>query len=108
MLLHMKPAVPTANAAPTQAGFTLLETLIALGILAVLSALALPNFASMLARTRVDASLSAFANSLHFARNEAISRNRTVLLCRTAVTADPAALPQAHFGTAFKAQALAK
>ena len=66
---------------PDSAGFTLVELMIALAVLAVLLALAVPNFndASLSAR------LNGFANSLvaaaQVARSEAIKRNSTITLC---------------------------
>jgi type IV fimbrial biogenesis protein FimT len=62
-------------------GFTMVELLTALAVLAILVALAVPNFndASLSAR------LNGFANSLvasaQVARSEAIKRNSTIRLC---------------------------
>jgi type IV fimbrial biogenesis protein FimT len=66
------------------AGFTLIELMIAIAVLAVLLALAVPNFndASLSAR------LNGFANSIvaaaQVARSEAIKRNATITLCASA------------------------
>jgi type IV fimbrial biogenesis protein FimT len=66
------------------AGFTIIELMVALVVLAVLLALAVPNFndASLSAR------LNGFANSLvasaQVARSEAIKRNATITLCTSA------------------------
>ena len=63
------------------AGFTIVELMVTVAVLAVLLALAVPNFndASLSAR------LSSFANSLvasaQVARSEAIKRNSTIRLC---------------------------
>ena len=63
------------------AGFTVVELMIALAVLAVLVALAVPNFndATLTAR------LNGFANSLvasaQVARSEAIKQNATITLC---------------------------
>jgi type IV fimbrial biogenesis protein FimT len=65
-------------------GFTMVELLTAIAVLAVLLALAVPNFndASLSAR------LNGFANSLvasaQVARSEAIKRNTNITLCRSA------------------------
>ena len=62
-------------------GFTVIELMVALAVLAILVALAVPNFndASLSAR------LNGFANSLvaaaQVARSEAIKRNATIKLC---------------------------
>ena len=62
-------------------GFTLVELITAVAVLAVLVALAVPNFndATLTAR------LNGFANSLvaaaQVARSEAIKRNATIKLC---------------------------
>lgn len=77
----------------SQAGFGLVEAMMVVAIMGVLSALAVPSFASFIARLRVDAAVQSFSNSVHFARNEALSRNRSVLMCRIAVNPNPSALP---------------
>lgn len=69
---------------PACGGFTVVELMVAVAVLAVLLALAVPNFndASLSAR------LNGFANSLvasaQVARSEAIKRNRDITLCRSA------------------------
>ena len=69
---------------PGCGGFTMVELLTALAVLAVLLALAVPNFndASLSAR------LNGFANSLvasaQVARSEAIKRNSNITLCASA------------------------
>ena len=69
---------------PRHGGFTVVELMIAIAVLAILVALAVPNFndASLSAR------LNGFANSLvasaQVARSEAIKRNTSITLCRSA------------------------
>ena len=63
-----------------QAGFTIVELMIVLVILAILSALAAPNMMSMIRNQRVKtASFDTFAG-LVLARSEAIKRNSSVTL----------------------------
>ncbi len=95
----MTPSMHGNEARPVQAGFGLVEAMMVVAIMGVLSALAMPNFAFFIARLRVDSAVVTFSNSLHFARNEAISRNRSVLMCRTAVSTDPTALPVCDVAT---------
>lgn len=66
------------------AGFTLVELMIAIVVLAILLALAVPNFND----ATLSARLNGFANSLvaatQVARSEAIKRNATITLCTSA------------------------
>lgn len=60
------------------AGFTLIEAMIALAIMAILGAMAVPNFQRLLAERRVLAAASEYVGALRTAQAEAIRRNRTV------------------------------
>ena len=64
-----------------QAGFTLLELLIVVGIGAILSVIALPSLQGTLYNTRQSSALGLLVNDLNQARGEAIKRNERVLLC---------------------------
>ena len=83
---HIEPKgqrVPSTSASLnlSQRGFTLVELMIAVAILALLLGVALPSFQEALTVHRI----SSYANDLHasaaLARSEAIKRNRTVQLC---------------------------
>jgi type IV fimbrial biogenesis protein FimT len=79
---HVKPAV---------CGFTLIELMVALTVLAVLAALAAPGFASITRSLRVDTVREQFIGSMNLARTEAVRLGRTVVMRRiepcTAATA---------------------
>ncbi len=60
------------------AGFTLIELMIGLVILAILLSLGMPAFTGILESSRTKAAASGFAMGLQRARAEAISRNQAV------------------------------
>ncbi len=79
----MKTAPPLLRTADRQVGgFTLVELLAAMGLLAVIVAFAAPNFASMARRQRVDALKDSFIGSIQLARTEALRLGEPVVLRR--------------------------
>ncbi|MGE0801504.1 MAG: Tfp pilus assembly protein FimT/FimU [Lautropia sp.] len=81
-------------------GFTLMELLIALSIMAIITALTVPSFATMLAERRVSASAKAYAAALRKAQAEAIARNRNIEVLFTAAEPTPATVASATATTA--------
>lgn len=65
------------------AGFTLLEFVVVLAVLAIVTTFALPAFDSLLASSRVRSAAGQLHAALLFARSEAIKRNQTVTLTCT-------------------------
>lgn len=65
---------------PRQAltGFTLVELMITITVLAVLAAIAAPSFVSMLERQRLNAATENLFVDLQHARSEAIKRNKLI------------------------------
>ncbi|MEH6592015.1 MAG: GspH/FimT family pseudopilin [Halioglobus sp.] len=62
-------------------GFTLLELMLVLAILALLFGLILPSMHSAIARNRLRMEASQLMSALNLARGEAVSRNGIVSLC---------------------------
>ena len=64
-------------------GFTLVEMLAVITISAILVALALPSFRSIIRSSQISSTSNALLASIDLARSEAIRRNATVSVCRS-------------------------
>lgn len=62
------------------AAFTLIELLIVIAIVAVLAAIAYPNFASFIERQKLVSAAERLSSDLKWAKSEAIKRNDTVTI----------------------------
>lgn len=62
-------------------GVTLYESIVTLGVLAILGLTGLPALHDMLSRQRMTAAVNQYITHLAIARNEAVTRGRSVLLC---------------------------
>lgn len=69
------------HASGTTRGFTLVELMVTLAVLAVLTMVALPSFRDTIRRSRVSAASNALLADLRYARTEAINRGQLVSLC---------------------------
>ncbi len=64
-------------------GFTLIELMIAVSILAVVMLLAIPDFNSMIRNNSIASMNNTLLSALNFARSEAIKRGVSVSVCAT-------------------------
>jgi type IV fimbrial biogenesis protein FimT len=62
-------------------GFTIIEMMVTVLILAIISVAAAPAFTDVIRRARIDANNSKITGALAFARSEAVSRNANVSMC---------------------------
>jgi type IV fimbrial biogenesis protein FimT len=65
----------------TQRGFTLIELMVTIAVLAVLLGVGVPSFRSMIESNRLAAASNDLVTGLQFARSEAIKRGILVVLC---------------------------
>lgn len=65
-------------------GFTLIELMVTIAIVAILATVAAPSFNEAILSSRLTAFANSFAAGAQLARSEAIKRNSTVRLCRAA------------------------
>ena len=70
-----------SHPAARQRGFTLVEMMVTVAILAVLAALAVPSFRTMIVRNNLSALGNDFTGSLMRARTEAVSKNICTSMC---------------------------
>lgn len=75
-----------------EVGFTLVETLVLVMVLALTLSLGIPAFNTMTSNSRMSAAANTLVSGLHAARSEALTRSRSVTLCASSDwdTAEPA------------------
>lgn len=69
------------HSSETTRGFTLVELMVTLAVLAILTMVAVPSFRDTIRRNRVSAASNALLADLRYARTEAINRGQLVSLC---------------------------
>ena len=71
-----------------QKGFTLIELMVTIAIMAIMAAIAIPNFAEWVAKRRVASVAEKVASQIRFARAEAARLNKPVYLCPVQIKKD--------------------
>jgi type IV fimbrial biogenesis protein FimT len=64
-------------------GFTLIEAVVVIAIIAILTALAAPSFKNLIQSNAISGSVNSFLSDMRFARSEAIRRGGSVVICRS-------------------------
>ena len=70
------------HAAPP--GFTLVELMVTIAIVAILTAIALPSFSTSIRNSRLASTTNEFIAAVNLARSEAVKSNRTAQVCASA------------------------
>ena len=65
-------------------GFTLVELMVSMGLIAILLAVGVPSVKNMVKDNRLVTQLNAVMNDVHFARSEAAKRDLRIIMCRSA------------------------
>lgn len=64
-------------------GFTVIELVVTVALVAILAAIAVPAYTTMMTNNRMVGEINDFVGSLHFARSEAIKRGVDVTVCKS-------------------------
>jgi type IV fimbrial biogenesis protein FimT len=64
-------------------GFTLIELMVVLAIVAILTTLAAPSFKSLIQSNTISSAVNTFLGDMRFARSESIRRGGGVVMCRS-------------------------
>lgn len=67
----------------SQRGFTLIELMVTIAVLAVVLGIAIPSFSNIVSSNRVDGGAQELYGALQLARSEAVKRRASVSICRS-------------------------
>ncbi|MGF6691050.1 type IV fimbrial biogenesis protein FimT [Metapseudomonas resinovorans] len=66
---------------PVRNGFTLIELMVVIAIVAILSSIGYPSFRELILNNRLTAQTNALLGTLQYARSEAVTQKREVTVC---------------------------
>ncbi|WP_417788109.1 GspH/FimT family pseudopilin [Stutzerimonas xanthomarina] len=68
---------------PNYRGFTLIELMVTIAVLAIMIAIAVPSFTSLIHNNRTTSLHHEILGAIQLARSEAVKRRKDVVICRT-------------------------
>ena len=80
----LRDRAPMARGGRAGGGFTLIEMLVTLVVLGLLMTVAVPSFNNAILSNKLSGYATSFAASAQLARSEAVQRNASVTMCRSA------------------------
>jgi type IV fimbrial biogenesis protein FimT len=82
--MALKPTCAQNGAMRAQSGFTLIELLLTLGVLGILTALAVSSWQGAFSRTHIAVHMNELVSDLQRARVEAVQLGKTFVVCKSA------------------------
>lgn len=80
--------LPSGSSSSRTRGFTLIELMVTLSVIAILSLVAVPSFTNAVVNSRLTNYTNNFLSAVQLARSEATKRNANVQICRRTRAAD--------------------
>ncbi|MCL7714196.1 GspH/FimT family pseudopilin [Stenotrophomonas mori] len=77
----MPASQPAFKPASAEQGFTLVELMVTIAVLAIIASIAVPSMRSLIAANRISATATELVTGVQLARSEATRRNAQVTLC---------------------------
>jgi type IV fimbrial biogenesis protein FimT len=83
VVCHAQPGFSTFKSPLAGRGFTLIELVVTMALLAIVTAYSLPSLNNFITRQRQVSSINLLLSSLYLARSEAVMRSNDVMVCKS-------------------------
>ncbi len=82
-------------------GFTLVELMVTIAVLAIVTSIAIPSFSSIILNNRIAGTTQNIQSTLALTRSEAVKRNKPVRICRANSDLDDCAANGVNWGSGW-------